>query len=129
MIKRSVSRLAFYFFPISVFFVCCRFITGCSSRDIRAIESEDTRGPIMISSVTPDYPDTAAELGVQGTVMVKLWVDTLGTVTTAMIQKSPSPLLDSAAFNAALATKFKPALFDGKPQGVWYIVPFEVRKK
>jgi len=101
---------------------------GCSSTPIRTIENEDTRGPIMISSITPPYEGDAARQGVEGTVLVKMWVDTVGTVTTAMIQKSPSPLLDSAAFTAAIATKFRPALFDGKPKGVWFIAPFYVGK-
>src|SRR5512146_1479436 len=74
---------------------------GCSSTPIRTIENEDTRGPIMISSITPPYEGDAARQGIEGTVLVKMWVDTVGTVTTAMIQKSPNPLLDSAAFTAA----------------------------
>ncbi len=83
----------------------------------------------MLNSITPAYPDEAKAKGVEGTVWVKMWVDTLGRVKTVLINKSPDPVLDEPAFEAATQTKFKPAMVDGKRIGAWIIAPFEVRKE
>jgi len=104
-------------------------VSGCSHREVKDLEYESTHGPVMISTVEPIYPEEAEKKGVEGTVVIKLWVDSTGTATMALIQESPDHALDVSATNAALATKFKPALLDGKPVGVWFTVPFEVKKK
>lgn len=86
----------------------------------------------MISTVVPEYPKEAREKGVEGEVWVKMWIDTLGRVTKAFIEKTPDQALSYAALDAALKTKFKPAMLDGQPIGVWLVAPFDVvrsRKK
>jgi len=104
---------------------------GCLSKPettVEAIPDLNNHGPIMTSSVRPVYPEEAKAKGVEGTVWVKMWVDTLGRVKTAMINESPDPLLNEPAFEAAVQSKFKPAMRDGKRIGAWIIAPFEVRQ-
>lgn len=107
----------------------CAAVVGCSHRAVLDPDYSSTHGPILVSTPKPVYPPDAEHKGVEGTVVIKLWVDSTGTPTMALIQKSPDPLLDSSATNAALASRFKPAMLDGKKVGVWFTLPFEVKKK
>lgn len=99
---------------------------GCASPKVEI--DNNNRGPIMISTVPPVYPKEALQSGVEGDVWVKMWVDTLGKVTKALIERTPDQVLCDAAMTAALKTKFKPAKLDGKPIGVWLVAPFAVKK-
>lgn len=101
-------------------------INGCITNEVTV--DTGNRGPVMIHTVRPVYPDEARLKGVEGDVWVKMWVDTLGRVTRALIEKTPDQVLCDAAMTAALKTKFKPALLDGKPIGVWLVAPFAVTK-
>lgn len=102
------------------------FYHGCASRTEM---DNNNRGPIMVSTVKPVYPKSALEKGLEGEVWVKMWVDTLGRVTKVFIEKTPDQSLSNAALDAAVRTRFKPAVLDGKPVGVWYVAPFAVTKK
>lgn len=96
---------------------------GCAHR----VEIDNNnRGPILVSSVIPVYPDAAREKNIEGEVWVKMWVNEKGRVTRAMVEKSPDQSLSAAAMEAAMNTRYKPAMVDGKPTAVWLIVPFFV---
>jgi TonB family protein len=62
----------------------------------------------------PVYPTTALRAGIEGKVKVELSIDEEGNVTTAKAVEGHS-FLKSPAEDAARRTKFKPAMFDGKP--------------
>jgi len=83
----------------------------------------------MISTIVPDYPEQARREGIEGDVWVKMRVDTLGRVREAMIARVTNPVLIEPALDAALKTKFKPAMLGGKKVAVWYIAPFHVAAK
>ena len=106
-------------------------LSGCLSKpeNIGSEADANTHGPVMVNSIKPVYPDEAKAKGVEGTVWVKMWVDSLGRVKTVFINESPDPVLNEPAFQAAVQTKFKPAMRDGKRIGVWLIAPFEVKKE
>ncbi|MEW5799517.1 MAG: energy transducer TonB [Bacteroidota bacterium] len=101
-------------------------LLGCRTKEV--VVDNDNRGPVMISTVKPVYPEEAQLKGIEGDVWVKMWVDTLGRVTRVLIEKTPDQALCDAAMTAALKTKFKPAMLDGKPIGVWLVAPFAVTK-
>ncbi|MBI2428642.1 MAG: energy transducer TonB [Ignavibacteriales bacterium] len=93
--------------------VVALLLCSCASRKVET--DNNNRGPIMISTVKAVYPKEAMDNGIEGDVWVKMWVDTLGKVTSALIEKTPDQVLCDAAMTAALKTKFKPAMLDGKP--------------
>ena len=64
--------------------------------------------------VMPVYPTTALRAGIEGKVKVELSIDEEGNVTAAKAVDGHS-FLKSPAEDAARRTKFKPAMFDGKP--------------
>ena len=78
--------------------------------------------PEAIVKVTPSYPDSAREAGVDGTVMVQARVCACGEVDETRIVKSV-PMLDAAAAAAVRQWIFKPALTKGEPVAVWVGVP------
>jgi protein TonB len=78
--------------------------------------------PDAIVKVTPSYPDSARQAGVDGTVMVQAHVCACGEVDETRVVKS-IPLLDAAATAAVSQWIFKPALSNGEPVAVWVGVP------
>lgn len=67
-----------------------------------------------VNIATPLYPEAASRANVSGIVVVEVVMDTDGKVISAKAN-SGSPLLRPNAETAALRSKFKPALFKGKP--------------
>jgi TonB family protein len=75
-------------------------------------------GQIYISNAvrmtTPTYPATALRAGIAGMVKVEVTLDDEGNVTAAKAVEGHQ-FLRVAAEDAARRSKFKPAMFDGKP--------------
>ncbi len=70
------------------------------------------------------YPEADKEAGNEGTVVVQAFLDENGDVTEAVILKSPGlEGLDNAAINAIKQTKFKPAMQEETPVGVYISIP------
>jgi len=77
-----------------------------------------------ISSIRPIYPIAAMVAGIEGTVIVQVFVDKNGDVTETSIMKGiPHSGLNGAAVKAIKSTKFKPATQNGEPIGVWITIP------
>jgi TonB family protein len=98
--------------------------SGCAQR---VVVDNNNRGPIMVNTPDAVYPPEAAAKGIEGEVWVRMWVDEKGNVSKAMIERSPDQSLSSAAMEAALKLRFKPSMSDGKPIGVWLIIPIPVK--
>ncbi len=72
--------------------------------------------PKPIYQVPPKYPQEAKEERVQGTVVVRVIIDTEGNVIEATGLEDPDPRLTQAAIEAIRQWKFQPAVDrDGKP--------------
>ncbi|MCK9408835.1 MAG: energy transducer TonB [Bacteriovoracaceae bacterium] len=99
---------------------------GCARRE--EID-QNNHGPVMVLAVEPVYPVEAKTKKVEGDVWVKMWVNERGRVTKAMIENTPDQVLVNAALDAAMKTRFTPAVIDGKQVGVWLILPFSVKNK
>jgi TonB family protein len=67
-----------------------------------------------VNLVTPAYPATAARANIAGRVVVELTMDEEGKVLSAKAISGPALLKQSAEF-AATRSKFKPAMWKGKP--------------
>jgi protein TonB len=80
-----------------------------------------TKAPTLTYQSRPKYPDIARDSGVEGDVVLLVYIDERGDVRNAVVQSSPGlPALDEAAKEAAYKCKFKPAEQQGVPVGVWY---------
>jgi len=89
------------------------------------------KAPIMVKSVSPEYPQGALEMGITGTVWLKVFVDERGRILEAKIVEDSGKDVgfEEAALAAAVKTKWKPATSNGKPISVWitYKVDFDIK--
>ncbi|MDE6403734.1 MAG: energy transducer TonB [Muribaculaceae bacterium] len=74
------------------------------------------------------YPEEQLMNGIQGTVLVRFYVDTFGCVCEPEIVRSKHPALDQEALRVVqLFPKIAPGMLDGKPVNTYMIVPIKFR--
>ena len=86
--------------------------------------------PKRLNAVTPEYPDMARRAGIEGAVLLKVLVNTKGTVDSVIVQKGPAAFQKSA-IAAAHATTFTPAKQNGRsvPLLGGHALPFHAQSK
>ncbi len=84
--------------------------------------------PKLIKRVQPVYPQLAKRANIQGSVVVKVLINTKGDVEDWEVM-SGHPLLKDAAVEAAKQFKFKPAKQRDRLVKVWMSIPFHFRLK
>jgi TonB family protein len=72
---------------------------------------------LLVSKITPAYPDAARTARIQGTVVMRALINPAGEVENLTLI-SGHPLLAPAAIEAVKQWKYKPYLLSGKPVGV-----------
>ncbi len=101
-------------------------------------ESEDIADDVTLEEFTldplrpikPKYPEIAQEAGIEGTVVVQVFVDEKGRVKETVILKGiPNTGLDEAATDAIRIVRFKPAKQRERAVGVWISIPVNFRLK
>ncbi len=80
--------------------------------------------PQIVSQVMPKYPDLAQRAGIEGRVLVKIWVDKDGKPHKAVVLKSDADIFNQPAVDAAMAYRFTPAIMNKGPVAVWVVIPF-----
>ena len=86
--------------------------------------------PQPLSSIRPVYPEIAQEAGIEGTVVVQVFVDKKGRVQDTLILKGiPNTGLDEAAVTAIKKTRFRPAKQRERAVGVCISIPVKFRLK
>lgn len=86
--------------------------------------------PQPLSSIRPIYPEIAQEAGIEGTVVVQVFVDKKGRVQDTLVLKGiPNTGLDEAAVAAIKKTRFRPARQRERAVGVWISIPVNFRLK
>ena len=80
--------------------------------------------PVLIKRVAPVYSELAQRANIEGTVTVKVLINTKGIVEKTEILKS-IPMLDQAAVDAAMQCQFTPAKQRDKFVKVWMAIPFK----
>ena len=86
--------------------------------------------PQPLSPIKPLYPEIAQEAGIEGTVVVQVFVDKKGRVQDTLILKGiPNTGLDEAAVAAIKKTRFRPAKQRERAVGVWISIPVNFRLK
>jgi len=93
-----------------------------------SFDVEYSQAPVVVHEERPIYPDIARDSGVEGDVVLLVYIDEQGKVRNAVVQASPGlPALDEAAKKAAMRCTFKPAKQQGVPVGVWYSIVMQFR--
>jgi TonB family protein len=70
------------------------------------------------------YPEEARQQKIEGRVILRFAVNTLGNTEQISVLKGVHPLLDAEAFRlVGLLKDFRPGYQGGKPVPVWYMVP------
>ena len=86
--------------------------------------------PVPLRPIKPKYPEIAQEAGIEGTVVVQVFVDANGRVKETVILKGiPNTGLDEAATNAIRIVRFRPARQRERAVGVWISIPVNFRLK
>ena len=74
------------------------------------------------------YPEIARQAGIQGTVVLQIFVNERGFITEVLVQKGlPQTGLDEAAVKAIKQVRFTPARQRDRPLGVWISIPIQFR--
>jgi protein TonB len=85
--------------------------------------------PQVVTPNVPKYPELAQRAGIEGRVIVKIWVDKDGRPRKAVILKSDAEIFNQPAIDAAMATRFTPAIMNKGPVAVWVVIPFTFKLK
>ncbi len=72
-----------------------------------------------------EYPKEARDQGIQGKVLVKVLIDTLGNLEQYELVNSAHPLLVQAVLAKLPALRFSPARKEGRAQKFWVNLPFQ----
>jgi TonB family protein len=79
--------------------------------------------PKRINTIIPEYPEMASRSGIEGTVYLKLLVNSRGMVDSVEVQRGPK-VFQKSAVDAARATKFTPARKNDTAVAWWVFLPF-----
>ena len=113
-------------------------LTACSQPDdgVVSMPADQPGGrkdlsPVALNPESPiDYPPQLFEQGIEGSVLLRLYVDSTGVMvpdSSRVFETSGYPALDSAALAGAADLRFSPALRDGKPVAATFLQPVEFR--
>jgi len=87
--------------------------------------------PVALNAESPiEYPRALFEQGIEGSVLLRMYVDSSGTLvpdSTEVFESSGYPALDSAAVAGAEQLRFSPALRDGEPVATVFLQPVDFR--
>ena len=83
--------------------------------------------PVPIINPAPIYPEIPLRAGIEGTVLVRIWVTKEGKAKKAEVVRTDSELFNQAAIDAAMKWIFTPAVMNNGPVSVWVTIPFKFR--
>lgn len=108
---------------------------AAASRPLRTIDTLNTAVPdgplVSMVRVRAVYPPRAAEIGLEGYVIVQFDVSETGRATNVTVVESSHRLFEKAAIDAARKFRFRPRMVDGHPQpsyGVRNLFRFEMER-
>jgi protein TonB len=96
-------------------------------RRVPVILSHFDSEPTVVEKISPKYPELAMRAGLEGKVIIKIWVGVDGSAREVQIVKSDAEIFNESAIEAGKLHKFTPATCNGKPIGVWVSIPFNYR--
>ena len=90
-------------------------------------ECNEITHPVVVEKVDPVYPEGARAEKIMGMVILETVVTSDGSVEDVRVLESPDERLSAAAVAAVRQWRFKPALCDGSPVGVYYNLTINFR--
>jgi len=85
--------------------------------------------PDLNGNALPRYPERARQLGWQGRVLLRIWINKQGKVFQVQVEESSGyPLLDAAATTSVRGWNVKPAQRDGQPVAGSWLLPIRFRQ-
>lgn len=141
MAAREILRFAQNDKPLRASLALVLTLVACERKDdgtMRLVDRNDPapvspaeEPPVAINSVSPvRYPEALLEQGIEGQVLLRLFVDSSGTIipdSTRIEESSGYPALDSAAIAGSPELRFSPALHQGRPIAAPFIQPIQFR--
>jgi|CryGeyStandDraft_6_1057127.scaffolds.fasta_scaffold62696_1 TonB family protein len=90
--------------------------------------------PVPIKTAFPVYPEEAKRDSVEGTVWLKVLVDSMGTPVYAKVAKLKQSVpvrnfFDRPTLDAVMKFRFRPAMEKGRPVACWVVIPFRFTLK
>lgn len=82
---------------------------------------EEVSRALVVHEVTPSYPEQALNSGLQGTVVLQVWIAKDGTVRDAKLLRGQLAF-GRAAFDAVRQWRYKPYLVNGEPVEVQTLI-------
>lgn len=82
---------------------------------------------ILVHKEYPRYPELAMRAGLEGTVLIKVWIGRDGAVRQASIVKSDAEIFNDVSLAAAKKLVFRPTVCDGRRISVWATIPIRFR--
>ncbi|TAL69700.1 MAG: energy transducer TonB [Bacteroidetes bacterium] len=73
------------------------------------------------------YPEMARRAGIEGKVVVRVFVGKDGRPTKTIIEASDNELLNDAAKSAIMKSVFTPAIQNGSPVSLWVSIPINFK--
>ena len=121
--------------------LCVALLAGACSRPDEALVRLPTERPgaapapdgppVALNADSPvGYPQALFEQGVEGTVVLHLFVDARGSVvreSTRVAESSGYRAFDSAAVTAVPQFRYAPAVRDGTPVATTFLQPVQFR--
>lgn len=75
--------------------------------------------PAALTPIEPAYPEEMRRLGVEGRVVLKLFIDDKGRLRGLEVGESPGEAFSRAAKEAVEKAVFRPAYSSGRPKSAW----------
>jgi TonB family protein len=75
--------------------------------------------PAALSAIEPVYPEEARKLGIEGQVVLKLYIDETGALRGLEVAETPGDAFSKAAREAIANVRFRPAYVGGHPCAAW----------
>ena len=96
-------------------------------KDFKLVDGDEVTSPKVVYKTQPAYPEEAREAKHQGRVVLRMVINDQGTVEDVEVVEGQPYGLNEAAIEAASAWRFEPALHQGEPVAVLYLVTINFR--
>jgi periplasmic protein TonB len=117
-------------FPGLVPVLMAGLLGACASGGGPSTTSGDTfqafdQPPVLVHTASPAYPEQARKQKLEGTVTVRVMVNTDGLVEDAVVLRSSDPIFNEAAIEAAKQMLFRPGRLEGKAVRCAVAIPIQ----
>jgi protein TonB len=112
---------------IRLFALCAAAIASAAACERKPVVETE---PVPLNEFAFQYPEELWDAGVEGKTVLRIHVNTGGTVDSARVETpSQHAAFDSAAIAGTNALRFEPARRDGTPVSKWVLLPVEFEIK